>query len=375
METASRRPKPDALHLLLIVTSFTLCLIASAYPIRLIGQPFAGFRSEPTLTVSAINDGAWPAMKAGLREYDRIIAVNGRPVARMAELYAAVRAAGIGRSVSYTVVRAEGDKTPVTVTVPIRPFGWFDLQNFALIFLIGFAHLIIGTVAYWIKPEKPLAKVHLYMTTAVGLSLVLTNDYDFGVFFPRIWFVACSMAGATGLHLGLLFPEPRRFVRDRRWPIALVYGIGIAVCLVWQALYQPVGLVSMGATAMDRFFTAYQTAMIWGGLGPFGMLILLFSGLRTASTPRTRVQAKVTLVGAMAAYLPMLLLWMLPVFVLGISLDATGSLVLLTAVCWLIFPVSIAYAIVRHQLFDIDVIIKLSMLYSTLILLLGGGYF
>ncbi|MBC7541768.1 MAG: serine/threonine-protein phosphatase, partial [Candidatus Sericytochromatia bacterium] len=48
---------------------------------------------------------------------------------------------------------------------------------------------------------------------------------------------------------------------------------------------------------------------------------------------------------------------------------------LLRAVCWLIFRVSILYAIVPHQLFDINVIIKLSMLYSTLILLLGGGYF
>jgi serine phosphatase RsbU (regulator of sigma subunit) len=373
MDTAPRR-RPDAWHLLLIVASFVFCLVASAWPIRLIGQPFAGCRIEPTLTVSAVNDGTWPAMQAGLHEYDRIVAVNGRPVRQNQELYAHVRQAGIGRQVTYTVRRPGATPATLTVTVPIRAFGWWDLQNFGLIFLIGFAHLIIGAVAFFMKSDSLLARVHLYMTIAVGLSLVLTNDYDFGVLFPRVWFIACAMAGATCLHLGLLFPEPRRFLQGRRWPVALLYGFAAVVCAAWQWTYQPIGVAAMGDAAMDRFFIAYQATMIWGALGPLGLLFLLVAAWRTASTPRYKTQAKVTLFGATTAYGPMLLLWMLPVFVLGISLDASGQLVLLTALCWLIFPISIAYAIVRHQLFDIDVIIKLSMLYSSLVLLLGGGY-
>jgi serine phosphatase RsbU (regulator of sigma subunit) len=373
MEPTPRR-RPDALHLLLIVASFVFCLVASAWPIQLIGQPFAGCRIEPTLTVSAVNDGAWPAMQAGLHEYDRIVAVNGQPVRHNQELYDRVRQAGIGKSVTYTVRRPGAEPPTLTVTVPIRAFGWRDLQNFGLIFLIGFAHLVIGAVAFAMKSDSLLARVHLYMTISVGLSLVLTNDYDFGVLFPRVWFIACAMAGATCLHLGLLFPEPRRFLRDRRWPVWLIYGFAGSVCAAWQLTYQPVGAVAMGDAAMDRFFVAYQSTMIWGALGPLGLLGLLVTAWRTASTPRYKTQAKVTLFGATTAYGPMLLLWMLPVFVLGISLDASGQLVLLTALCWLIFPISIAYAIVRHQLFDIDVIIKLSMLYSSLVLLLGGGY-
>jgi sigma-B regulation protein RsbU (phosphoserine phosphatase) len=373
MDTAPRR-RPDALHLLLILAAFGLCLVASAWPIRLIGQPFAGARIEPTLTVSAVNDGAWPAMKAGLHEYDRIVAVNGRPVRHNAELYDLVRQAGIGQTVTYTVRRPGAVPPTLTVDVAIRAFGWRDLQNFGLIFLIGFAHLVIGAVAFMMKSDSLLARVHLYMTIAVGLSLVLTNDYDFGVLFPRVWFVACAMAGATCLHLGLLFPEPRRFLKDRKWPVPLIYGFAALVCAAWQLTYQPVGAVAMGDAAMDRFFIAYQTTMIWGAMGPLGLLILLVTAWRTASSPRYKTQAKVTLFGATTAYGPMLLLWMLPVFVLGISLDASGQLVLLTALCWLIFPISIAYAIVRHQLFDIDVIIKLSMLYSSLVVLLGGGY-
>jgi sigma-B regulation protein RsbU (phosphoserine phosphatase) len=373
MDTAPRR-RPDAWHLLLIVAAFGLCLVASFWPIRLIGQPFAGCRIEPTLTVSAVNDGAWPAMKAGLHEYDRIIAVNGTPVHHNEQLYAMVRQAGIGNSVTYTVHRPGADPGTLTVKVPIRAFGWRDLQNFGLIFLIGFAHLVIGAVAFTMKSDSLLARVHLYMTISVGLSLVLTNDYDFGVLFPRIWFVACAMAGATCLHLGLLFPEPRRFLRHRRWPIWLLYGFAAGICTAWQVTYQPVGAAAMGDAAMDRFFVAYETAMIWGAMGPLGLLVLLVAAWRSATTPRYKTQAKVTLFGATTAYGPMLLLWMLPVFVFGVSLDASGQLVLLTAICWLIFPISIAYAIVRHQLFDIDVIIKLSMLYSSLVVLLGGGY-
>lgn len=373
MVTATRR-SPDAWHLLLIVASFVLCLVASAWPIRLIGQPFAGCRIEPTLTVSAVNDGAWPAMQAGLHEYDRIVAVDGQPVETNGELYHRVRQAGIGRHVTYTVRRPGATPGTLSVRVAIRAFGWSDLENFGLIFLIGFAHLVIGAVAFLMKSDSLLARVHLYMTIAVGLSLVLTNDYDFGVLFPRIWFVACAMAGATCLHLGLLFPEPRRFLQRHRWPVPTLYGIAALVCGAWQWTYRPVGVAAMGDAAMDRFFIAYQATMIWGALGPLGLLVLLITAWRTASTLRYKTQAKVTLFGATAAYGPMLLLWMVPVFVLGISFDASGQLVLLTALCWLIFPISIAYAIVRHKLFDIDVIIKLSMLYSTLVLLLGGGY-
>lgn len=373
MVTATRR-RPDAWHLLLIVASFVLCLVASAWPIRLIGQPFAGCRIEPTLTVSAVNDGAWPAMQAGLHEYDRIVAVNGQPVEHNQQLYDLVRQAGIGRQVTYTVRRPGATPGTLTVHVPIRAFGWRDLQNFGLIFLIGFAHLVIGAVAFFMKSDSLLARVHLYMTISVGLSLVLTNDYDFGVLFPRVWFVACAMAGATCLHLGLLFPEPRRFIRDRKWPVPLLYGFAAVVCTAWQWTYRPIGVAAMGDAAMDRFFVAYQSTMIWGALGPIGLLVLLVAAWRTASTPRYKTQAKVTLFGATTAYGPMLLLWMVPVFVLGISFDGSGQLVVLTALCWLIFPVSIAYCIVRHQLFDIDVIIKLSMLYSSLVLLLGGGY-
>jgi regulator of sigma E protease len=80
-----------------------LLAIAFAFVVTLVGRPVSD--TETTTTIGYVMKGG-PADQAGLRPGDRILSVDGKPVSKFG---------GMGDSVTWRIVRSEGDVVPIEV--------------------------------------------------------------------------------------------------------------------------------------------------------------------------------------------------------------------------------------------------------------------
>lgn len=344
-----------------------------------IGRPFPGFRLEPTLTISAVNDPSWAGPKAGLVTYDRILAVNGKPVLSPAEFQHILNQTRPGTALHYTI-QSRGSITSKEMEIPVRPFTFNDfIRSFLTLFLIGLGHIAVGLAAYLINPVNPIAKAHLLMTLAIGMVSITGNDFDTVMLLPRACLVSIALTGATCLHVGLLFPKPKAVVLRHPRLLWIPYLISFVILGIWQYAFRPLGYAGYQAQGLESLFelnfVMYDLALSWSLIvGFMGLIAMIVHAWRTADSALSRNQAKVALFGAAVAYLPMPLLWLIPDQLLQLHLDSNGALATLCWMAFIVFPLSIAYAIVRHKMFDIDFVIKQSMTYTSLLVLLGSAY-
>jgi hypothetical protein len=118
----SRRP---GLVVALVIGFMLTAWGGSLYSVGVqLGKPFPGFYYTPDHIVSSYTQRDFSGWEAGLRPWDRILAVDGRPFQEMPSL---VQEAGIGGVLTYTVER---DDRSFQVDVPTMEFTTDNLLEF-----------------------------------------------------------------------------------------------------------------------------------------------------------------------------------------------------------------------------------------------------
>lgn len=316
-----------------------------------------------------------PEAGAGLEEGDRVLAVNGQ-VFRNVHDWEAIRAnTEIGRPERWQIARGS-ERLQLTVAVPRLPWrerfsGLAILRlPFELVSVLGISAfvltaLVLSLVIAFRRPYDPLARM--------GAWLLGTAAVAFG--FADGW-------AATWRHLpgwlGLLLwmPEISRFVSDailftfftifpRRifsahWPWLLIWTPALAL-LPWRVLgayrviYEPgraPGVPAWVFSAISMRSTVYV-------MGSLAILILSYRWLEDLNQRR---RVRVVLAGVVASTLGVVG-WV----VVGSGRSVAFWLLALQTLfpfLWLAFPLSFAYAILRHRLFDVGVLIRQGLQYA-----------
>jgi hypothetical protein len=181
------------------------------------------------------------------------------------------------------------------------------------------------------------------------------------------------------LFLGLLFPTGRLPTRRWRWFAMLI----VAVCLVGAAVValapgpisglgsveNPVGIEGLGAIGGVRANYLVQAAL---GALALATASLMFSRLLSArGEERQQLKwfayaAAVLTCGAVIAYTIAPLVAASWVSRVGFGLVVVGTLGV---------PIAVGIAILRHHLYDIDLIINRTLVYGALTVMLAAGYF
>lgn len=329
-----------------------------------LGQPFPGARVTSARTLSDTNLPSWPAMRAGMQAWDAIAEVDGIPIADGAALKAALRSGG-PRAVAYTVVR--GDRTFQT-WVPIAPFTWRDfLEGFAPYFLVGIVMLAVGAAGAILKPANPAARANLLLSFGMALYFAFNNDYDFAQWAsPLFYYGAALLFASAALSMTLHFPATLPWAAAARWRRALPYGVAL---VLFAAIAAQMGLLGPTPQA-DEAATLVVSA--WASVVLLAGVVLFAWRLKTEARPQEREQIKVLLMGILYAFAPTLAVVILP---RAWNATAPAWASALALVAWVIFPLSVVYAIVRHRLFDIDKLIKRTTTYAAVTVGLLAGYF
>jgi len=336
-------------------TGFSLALaltlaVLGLYTLNMLRWPQSpdfGWRTQYNTGPNVVVEVFDAAAKAGLRPGDRILAINGRPYSTFDELFfERVRRDEPGSVNTHTVLR-DGKTVEVKIVTGRLGLGAV-LQRSAPLFFLGLGYLMIGVLVFLMKPQAPESWLFFGMSclTAIGIGVSAPADLMHPTWLYDVRFLARVLIPASLIHLALRFPKTRSVVVERPWIQAVPYVASLAVFSTQQ-----------------KVSTAYWSTpsfvfVLWLAYSLLGVLFFLGSMtwniLRDASII-TRLQSRVIFVGiTLGFFIPAInlisgLLWHTVLF----RDPAVGF-----GICFSLFPLSIGYTIVKHDLFAIDTIVR-----------------
>jgi hypothetical protein len=231
--------------------------------------------------------------------------------------------------------------------------GAYAAFTLALDIALAFLCFTLGAVIFWRRSDDWMA---LLGALAVVASVAL-NPNVYGMDMTSIWgWIAMAMyVFGTGMYLLVLSLSDGRFVT--RWApwLLLCWAVAVIHYFIFMNILYP---------------------LVW--IAALGLLLIAQSyHHRTAASPLQRQQSKWFIFGGCVEVI-IGVGFSVPLFLFP-SLGQSGSFYQLVAALALIvlsfiFPICIGLAILRYRLYDIDIIIHRTLVYSTLTVLLAVIY-
>ncbi|HEU5324817.1 MAG TPA: sensor histidine kinase [Candidatus Limnocylindria bacterium] len=315
-----------------------------------------------------------PGQPTALEDGDRVEAIDGVPLESWLRRGPSDRpSVDRGDRATYDVAR-DGRAAQVAVRIGQYPLGRVLLDSWGtVIFLL----VTLGVTAYVFvrRPSEPATRPLLLLGTGLvgstipwmlGLQpLDLVTGTGLWVWFIGS-FVVYSVFWSASLHFSLVFP--RRIGLVRRIPAVtwLVYAVPLALLLAWAL----VGVAASGsAMATLGSMTGLQLLMVLGTC--VSLVAAQVVQYRTAGEGSAREQTRWLAWGGISATVLVVAFWFGPELVTGrptLPWSAVG-------LPGLLFTGAIAVAVLRHRLFDIDVVINRTLVYGTLTASVAATYF
>ncbi len=328
-------------------------------------RPFPGFLMDHSLAVTDQNGTGWSGRAAGIGYGQRVTRVAGSAVRNEGEYLEVLGSLQIGDTVPiFTTLRDGAGGVSQDKFFPAVTFGEFSRRDlfrlFWMPYLMGLAYLTIGAWIYRARgatrPGRALAFFCFAAAVAQGLYFDMFSTH---VGTP-VWALAIASLGGSLISLAMRFPQEAGVVR--RWPAMLLFPYLISLVIgIWAAasIYN--------RTQPWEYLVARDVSYRWVGIG--GLIFLgtmLYRAFRGAEAT-VRRQARIVLLGSAIAFMPIIVWIMTPL--VGIRLHFEPSLYM----PWLvIFPFSVAIAIFRYRLLEMDSIVNRTILWGLLTAILAG---
>jgi two-component system, NtrC family, sensor kinase len=292
-----------------------------------------------------------PGEKAGVKNGDILLAVDGRDISDVASLERQLYRTGVWSKATYSLVRRGIPIQAPLILAPADRSLYFGLRAIALIYLgIGMYVLL----RRWTAPKS----AHFYVFCLVSFvfySFHYTgklNDFDWIIYWSNV--VAWLLQPALFLHFSLTFPERNAVLTRRRWLIPAVYLPGaliLAIQIVAFLWLQPSERLRFN---LDRLQMIYLAAYF------VAATFVLWHSYRHAATAILRQQMKWVTRGTILAVAPFTVFYVIPY--LSGSVPTLGMRVSVLSLVFL--PLTFGYAIFRYRLMDVDLIFKRGMAYT-----------
>jgi hypothetical protein len=307
-----------------------------------------------------------------LQQGDGVLAVNDVPVA--------------GKATSGYVLPPPGWQAGETVMMRVRRGGKemeiaVPLVHWTIAAVIRYNVLspgqltsVVGSLLFlavsWFtflrRPEVPSARALLILSTAVSATSIsgllpdgLSVQFDrtaFGLTIFYSYMIFGTVIAPALLTFTLLFPRPKRVIERHSWLALLPFGYGVLLALFLLA----------GGPAEA------------GWLSTLGMFILSIVSLIHAGFTQRDAASQAQLRWAISSFVVGLALFLLN-FPTAFGFITNETLITLLMVAqglgFMVIGLGLAIAVLRYRLYDIDVIIRKTLVYTILTILLALVYF
>jgi two-component system NtrC family sensor kinase len=296
-----------------------------------------------------------PAAKAGLKNGDTLLKINGAATQKAIDVPQILAAVGAWNKAEYTASR-QGVEFKAAVYIREEPLD----PAVSYQYMVGGAYLLIGLFVYYRRGSAHMAR-HFYVLCLVSFILCTfhytgkLNGFDKVIYFCNV--AAGLLAPTVFLHFCLTFPEPRRWFRSNPWA-AILYLPPALLFAVWMAVTS--GALRIGISLVEL---RWMLDRIWQ---PSLVVPYLLGGLalsldyRKAEDPIVRQQLKWLRNGTFCGILPFALLYVAP-YALGMIPNQYMRLSVLSLA---LIPLTLAYAIARYRLMDVDILFRRGYAYT-----------
>jgi len=328
---------------------------AAAYPVREI----LGAYYDARLQIFEVHDRG---RGLGVELRDRIVAVNGQPVANVLDYRRLINQQRAGSPVILTVERG-------AETLTLAPFVLYHKKlDLALVVqsLVSLSFLAIATLVGLKRFQSRTVRLFFFTAIAVGVYLALVGTEMTALIYLQA--VALTLAPGLVIHFFLSFPHERWLARSR-WRFLLYLPSLVLMALTVGAFHQAVRAGT--GIFLAPFYSLLSDKIGFGYLALSATFGLAYMGyLYTTTTDATlKRQAQ-------------WIMWGLGCVVVVSGADIVLTmlqrqtyelhyLMLLSTIC---LPVSFAFAILRYRLLDIDLVVNRSMVYGLLTACLAALY-
>jgi phosphoserine phosphatase RsbU/P len=314
-----------------------------------------------------------PARAAGLAVDDRVLLIEGIPANELRALdYLATRLER-GDFVSYRIARPDGN-----YDIPIRLISPFHspalMAEIATSIAVGMVSLLVGLFVFYRKAEDVRARVllALSMLTAAGFIgfsepdagnvLGFRSGWETGLFYAAVLVVLFYIVAAL-LHLCLIFPRSHPLLQNNPrltlWlyvapvPLLATYVLARSVAPLHQRVVpQALGLLVIGWMLIYLGFVC----------------VAIFRSHREAG-PEEKRQVR----WPFWAILMVVLLGFVPAIANALLFLSFGRYYIpafvvqeLSKVAFILIPLAFAFAILKHRLMEIDLLLRRTALYASL---------
>ncbi|MDP9055130.1 MAG: ATP-binding protein [Acidobacteriota bacterium] len=318
-----------------------------------------------------------PADRAGIRVNDLLKSIQGAPIGDASDVPRRLAYVGAWAKAAY-VVRRASSPGGLIVDVPASVIVSEAARGFAITwqYVVGVAYLAIGLFVYFRRGSAYKAR-HFYIFCLASFIFSCfhrtgkLNAFDQVIDWGNL--IAGWLAPALFLHFCLTFPEPRAWFRRRRgWltPAPALYLPG-AIFTLMAAGFASGVLISPGHSSLEIREILDRA---WMGLLAATYLLsglVLQLGCRAADDPVIRQQLKWLRNGMLFGFLPFAAVNAIP-FVLDVPFQPWMNYAVVTLP---LIPLTIAIAIVRYRLMDVDVIFRRGYAYTMATLVVLAAFY
>jgi len=315
---------------------------------------FSGSNGRPQVRALRVVPNG-PAERAGIRPNDVLENIQSEPIHDTSDVPKVLARNGAWAKATYVVNRG-GVDVPISVIVGEAARGFAITWQYA----VGLAYLAIGLFVYFRRGSAYKAR-HFYIFCLASFIFSCfhytgkLNPFDQVIYWGNL--VAGWLAPALFLHFCLTFPEPRAWYRQ--WVAPLLYVPGALLTLIASGF--AVGFLIAPGNSMLDIREALDRS--WMGVLTATYLLsgaVLQRGYRKTEDPVIRQQLKWLRNGIVFGFLPFALLNAIP-YVLNLPFHPYQNYAVVTLP---LIPLTIAVAIVRYRLMDVDVIFRRGYAYT-----------
>jgi len=343
-----------------LIMAVIILIVAAFLAWRVIRLPFPGFFVEPTLVANGAEESTCSAHEIGLRVHDRILAVDDQALNTSGALTRLLAQYEVGDRITLAVEGLDGEQREFQLVLCSFPLGALG-DFFALPYLIAIIYLAIGIGVFVERWRESAGRAFAFLCAVIALSLGLMFDTYTSHRFSRLWIGAFSLVGSALLHLALVFPQRMRILNRAPALRYIVYAPGLIL-----AINNQFSIFDFSAPRL--YFKSWQLVYISVALSALAFLGMMIYRSLSSESPIAQAQARTIMWGSLLAFGP-ISFWFISFAWLGWWI---GSML---AFPWLVlFPLSIAYAILRYRLFDINRVISRGVMYALLSATVVGIY-
>ncbi len=318
---------------------------------------------------------AYPNSPGPLQTGDRVIAVNGVTMREWAVRLFVPNSNHISFAPdTLTLYRVLRKGQPLTLLVALKP------RTFVSVFQARWGFFIFVFVAevlaFWLlirRPQVPAVRV-FFIWAMLGSQMYLwalplgVGDIVTGYGFWLGRFLVAGMAVLfypALVHFALLYPRPSGAVRRHPWILPALYlGAIVIYFAIISYFWAAAPSILEGLSASSRAVSVISVIYLLAAL-----TIIVLQYQRSQPGP-DRQRAKWALLGGSIAVISGLIIGVLgPILVGRTWIDVNFYGLTLLA-----FPISMAIAMWRYHLFDVDVIIRKSFFYFVVTAILVVSY-